>query len=70
MKLHDIQEVEENFQEELQEKFIVQLWLILENDVINCILSWISLQYRMSTLSEARTIMEETMTSVTKFRLK
>ena len=54
MELHDIQEVEENFQEELQEKFIVQLWLILENDLINCILSWISLQYRMSTLSEAR----------------
>ena len=54
MELHDIQEVEENFQEELQEKFIVQLWLILENDLINCILSWISLQHRMSTLSEAR----------------
>ena len=54
MELHDIQEVEENFQEELQEKFIVQLQLILENDLINCILSWISLQYRMSTLSEAR----------------
>ena len=37
-----------------RELFIAQLYLILENHVINLVVSWNRLQYRLSILSEAR----------------